>query len=330
MLTTKLNQLPEQKKPKMFGSKEFSSLLSKLEGRMVNRRTEREPLIDGFCIPARNKEKGAILFLPGWTCSYEYFCRNLYYFVEQGYSVFALNSPGVGKTEFGGLTVLSFMKNYANDIRTFLDRVELSKGTPIHVVAHSMGAMAAMFFIKDFASELDIKTLSLIAPALQSPIDSLPNGFFSLLTKFSLFLFEWNMAGEKEKEYIPWSTRGLTKLLARTSRALAEFRLLSNESIVRRAHKEFWKHLLTLDTNTVCIALGSMIHYGNEVRDLMERIKIPMLIILGQDDVFVGSEMLKMQEDSTEMVIVDGASHFPHFERPNEVNNRILNFIRGH
>lgn len=62
-----------------------------------------------------------------------------------------------------------------------------------------------------------------------------------------------------------------------------------------------------------------------------EPIAIPTLLIWGKEDTFLDAEMAPLSVDkclSGKLVFIPDATHWLHHERPNEVNQLILNFIR--
>ena len=76
------------------------------------------------------------------------------YFVPQGYSVYALDHRGHGRSEGDRVQVESFFE-YVDDLKTFFDMVRKENGQlKIFLVGHSMGSAIAVLFAARYQDEL--------------------------------------------------------------------------------------------------------------------------------------------------------------------------------
>jgi pimeloyl-ACP methyl ester carboxylesterase len=73
---------------------------------------------------------------------------------------------------------------------------------------------------------------------------------------------------------------------------------------------------------------------GEALRALFARTRPPSLYLHGRDDGCIGVELARglegAYEGSFDLEVLDGAGHFLHLERPDEVNRRLLPFVRRH
>ncbi len=68
-------------------------------------------------------------------------------------------------------------------------------------------------------------------------------------------------------------------------------------------------------------------------RDLLPRIAVPTLLVWGQLDVRSPLSVAHQFEDAipdTELVVIEGAGHLSHLERPEQVNQAVREFCRTH
>ena len=100
--------------------------------------------------------RGSILVLHGFTESAEKFREMSYYFRKAGYSVYALDLRGHGKSHHDSenplrVDVESF-DLYAEDINTLMETIiaPASKGKEIYIYSHSLGSTAALLYMMKY------------------------------------------------------------------------------------------------------------------------------------------------------------------------------------
>jgi lysophospholipase len=97
--------------------------------------------------------RGSIVILHGFTESAEKFRETAYYFRKAGYSVYALDLRGHGKSHHDSdnplrVDIDSF-DSYAKDLHTFVETVVKpdSKGKNINIYSHSLGSTVALLYM---------------------------------------------------------------------------------------------------------------------------------------------------------------------------------------
>ena len=100
--------------------------------------------------------RGSILVLHGFTESAEKFREMTYYFRKAGYSVYALDLRGHGKSHHDSenplrVDIESF-DLYAEDINTLVETIiaPSSKGKEIYIYSHSLGSTAALLYMMKY------------------------------------------------------------------------------------------------------------------------------------------------------------------------------------
>ena len=110
--------------------------------------------------------RGSILVLHGFTESAEKFREMTYYFRKAGYSVYALDLRGHGKSHHDSenplrVDIESF-DLYAEDINTLVETIisPASKGREIYIYSHSLGSTAALLYMMKYPQAVTKAVLS--------------------------------------------------------------------------------------------------------------------------------------------------------------------------
>ena len=138
---------------------DYSSLMSKqVEPYLAKRRTEDFFLSDdGKSIHYEEYQKllsrGSIIILHGFTESAEKFREMTYYFRKAGYSVYALDLRGHGKSHHDSDNPLKVdidtFDTYAEELNIFIEKIvkPSSKGKEIFIYSHSLGSTVALLYM---------------------------------------------------------------------------------------------------------------------------------------------------------------------------------------
>ncbi len=131
---------------------------------------------------------GAVVICHGFTESAEKFREMAYYFLQAGYSVFALDHRGHGRShrdlEDPAMTHIGKFQDYVNDFDLFLRKIVRPNTTnlPLYLYAHSMGgAIGAMYLSQN---PVTFRRAVLNAPMIAPKTDAFP-----------LWLTRWMAAG---------------------------------------------------------------------------------------------------------------------------------------
>ena len=134
-----------------------------------------------------DKERGAVILLHGYTESIEKYLELIYYFLQDGLSVYAYDQRGHGKStrviEDYSLVHVDSYKSYLLDLEFFIEYVIPKKEIPLYAYAHSMGgAVMSLYLEKGYTK---IKKVILNAPLHGLATPKIP----PFLTKIIIFPF---------------------------------------------------------------------------------------------------------------------------------------------
>ena len=149
-------------KIKVIEEKDYAQLMTaEVEPYLEKRREDRYfSSADGKKLHCEVYEKllsrGSILLLHGFTESAEKFREMSYYFRKAGYSVYALDLRGHGKSHHDSdnplrVDIESF-DLYAEDINILMETIiaPASKGREIYIYSHSLGSTAALLYMMKY------------------------------------------------------------------------------------------------------------------------------------------------------------------------------------
>lgn len=149
-------------KIKVIEEKDYAQLMTaEVEPYLEKRREDRYfTSVDGKKLRCEVYEKllsrGSIVVLHGFTESAEKFREMSYYFRKAGYSVYALDLRGHGKSHHDSenplrVDIESF-DLYAEDINTLIETIvaPATKGKEIYIYSHSLGSTAALLYMMKY------------------------------------------------------------------------------------------------------------------------------------------------------------------------------------
>jgi len=149
------------------------------------------------CLP---NAKGAVVISHGFTESAEKFREMAYWFLQMGYSVFALDHRGHGRShrlsaDFA-LTDVGSFSDYVRDLHCFVRRIVKpnSKGLPLYLYGHSMGGAISILYVQKYPSIFQkmILTSPMLKPktaGIPAPITRTLSGFFRIVGKSNSRVF---------------------------------------------------------------------------------------------------------------------------------------------
>jgi len=265
----------------------------------------------------------ALVFVPGWTCPAGYY-QNQVPFFETRYSVVLKDNQGVGGTPLKSDSK-TYVPGNADDLAELL---KMARFEVVHLVGHSMGAEIAVILASKYGKELNVRTVTLIAPVTQDPIDTLPQGIVGKISK----KLAHDIRKQIEKDGgISETVCEKVRLFLQLAKIADSVRMLAKPEATRRTNLEFWRYALTQEMVSVATAMEGMRLAGSEVTERLASLEIPILIIGGKNDQLIDSEKLTRVFGLPAVKhgkLLEGVTHFPHIERPDSVNNLIESFIR--
>jgi|688.fasta_scaffold66678_3 lysophospholipase len=97
-------------------------------------------------------EKGAIVFITGWTETHLKYAEFIWELYHQGYSIYSIDNRGMGfssrLTSNSQQVHVEDFKDYVADLNTFIEKVvQPEKHHSIYLVSHSMGGLIAAKYL---------------------------------------------------------------------------------------------------------------------------------------------------------------------------------------
>lgn len=122
-------------------------------------------------------EKGRVVILHGFSECIDKFTEMIYYFTEMGYSVYAIEHRGHGRS--GSLSNIHKSQvnidkfiYYVEDLKIFLDRIVAKKDSDLYLYAHSMGGAIGTMFLEEYSGYFKKAILS--APMMEIKTGDFP------------------------------------------------------------------------------------------------------------------------------------------------------------
>ena len=216
------------------------------------------------------------------------------------------------------------IENNVNDLLGLITRLGIA---PVHLIGHSYGGSIATYFA--FKHPELLRSLILIEPAVTSVFIENPNSALEriilLFTHPSIAMailrFTRNIVAPALKALNQGDSRTAAKLLVDglqvRERAFEQFPSEFQNIVVENARTIYDFEILGLEFK----------------RSQIAEIKVPTLIIKGETSNKIlrdiADSLHKMLPNSEEFMI-EKSGHFPQFERPEELNAKIKDFLGKH
>ncbi len=204
------------------------------------------------------------------------------------------------------------------DCKSVVDALSLKKSV---LIGHSLGAQLILEFYRQFPSR--VKALVLCFGTDGRPM----NTFYNMRLSRHLFEICYKI-GQK----FPAQSNLIGRLLLQNPLSFfmgGLFKIMNTDMIEREKVEEYINHLLDVDPIFFTRLLKSAQEHS--CQDLLPEIKVPTLIIAGQDDQFtplwISKKMHRLIPNS-ELFVVKKGSHAALVEQPELINLRIEKFLQ--
>lgn len=210
------------------------------------------------------------------------------------------------------------MTNNANDLKAVLDHAKVDKAV---LLGHSMGVQTIFEFYRLYPER--VAALIPVLGSYGSPINTFLNtDKFALFFPFLHFL----------SFTFPGLINKITKSVIGSPIAYPGAKLtglVNWQHCKKEELQPYLDHIKSLDLR-VFFGMAKRMNEHN-VKDLLPKIKVPTLIIAGEDDIFtpwqISDEMHRLIPDS-EILTIPHGSHAAIVEQPELINLRIEKFVR--
>lgn len=132
-----------------------------------------------------NDPVGAVVISHGFTESAEKFREMTYYFLEAGYSVFALDHRGHGRSyreiQNPSLTHIGKFQDYINDLDLFIQKIVRPNAVnlPLYLFGHSMGGAVGAMYLSQYP--VTFRRAVLNAPMIAPKTNGVPQWLTELM-----------------------------------------------------------------------------------------------------------------------------------------------------
>lgn len=258
------------------------------------------------------KGEKVLVFVHGLSSNADAWYRNIED-LQKDFTCYAIDLPGYGKSY---LKAPAYTPTYfAQVVKEFTDKLKIEHFT---IVGHSMGGQAALKFASKYPEKLD--KIILVAPAGLEEFNEMEAAGIRMFTTETAVK---NTTDEQiDKNY----QINFYQMPTEAATMIADRKAIKNSS-------DFNDHVAAI----VASVKGML---DDKVVDDLPNIKTPALIIFAKNDVLIPNKYLhpnmsveevaakgeKLLQNS-KSVMIDKAGHFTMFEKPQEVNAAIRNFL---
>lgn len=225
-------------------------------------------------------EKGAIVFITGWTETHLKYAEFLFELYQQGYSIYSIDNRGMGfssrLTSNPQQVHVENFKDYVVDLKTFIDRVVCpEKHHSIYFVSHSTGGLIAAKYLAQHPEVVRAAVFS--APLFELNTGKISEKLAYQLTKSavkkgkgkSYALTQGDTSFEKASDFNKQKTTHSLKRWQKTIANWKEFPILLQGGSTNQ-----W--VLTVLENTFSLLGGEW-----------NQMPVPTLLMQASDDVYV-------------------------------------------
>ena len=251
-----------------------------------------------------------IVFSHGWPLSIDAFEDQMLFLANQGYRTLGFDRRGHGRSE--QTWNRHYIDQYAEDLHQFIEHLNLEN---IVLVGHSTGGAVVTRYLKKYGSS---KVAKLVLIASVTPLmierEDHPNG----VPKKVFDDMREQVLVNRADFYLTFSKKffGFDKLLNKTSEGLCQS--FYNQAMAGSIKAQY-----------ECIAAFS----ETDLREDLKTIGVPVLVLYGDADEIVPPEVCSQVAvnllPQAQEVRIAGAPHGLCSTHKDEVNQALLNFIRG-
>jgi pimeloyl-ACP methyl ester carboxylesterase len=239
------------------------------------------------------------------------------------FNLLFFNNRGHGKSSIGESSSASYLHDCANDAAELLAFHRVKRP---HVVGFSMGAAIVVELNTILNGELN--TVTLVSPVVTNPLETFP--FPNLLQKALPLIKEaFESRGFLSVAHV---FLNLLKLDTTIFPLWVYFRQLSESRMDYDDFVEYIRNAINVNARTSLTALESMIINGHAIKDGLARLSCPVLVIRGVRDFIINDnslDIIKKAIPHAQIERLNGATHYPHAEKPDEFNHLLWRFLNS-
>ena len=246
--------------------------------------------------------KAAIVMSHGFSESAEKLKEIIYYMVQMGYEVYAVDHRGHGRSfrqsYHPNLVYINSFYDYVNDLHDFVSLVvKTSTALPLYLFGHSMGGAIAAIYIEKYPDDFKKAVLSSPMLKLNLPI---PEPFTRLLSGFMCLIRKGDSFGPMQKPYT-----GFESFEGSSASCEARFNYYQNKKATTPKFQ-----LCALSYGWLYHSLVAILKARS--KKACSNIKIPVLVFICNDDSLINpkgpKKFVKNTMDSS-LIAFSGCRH---------------------
>lgn len=261
--------------------------------------------VNGFEIAFSVEGEGEPLLLIHGITTYSFIWRKIIPGLTAHFKVYALDLLGCGESDKPLQESLS-LKNQAVMISGFLEKLNIAK---VHLVTHDVGGGVGQLLAVNYPDKIvDLTLINTVAYDFW-PVQPIVTMRTPIIRQLAMSTLDFGVFRLILK-------RGLYKDENLTPELMDLFWKPLKTSLGRKAFLHFAK----------CLNNEELMEIGDDLRNL----KIPVLILRGENDVYLSKEIsIKLNENIPEsrLVSIDKAGHFIMEDVPEKISREILIFL---
>lgn len=256
--------------------------------------------------------QNTLLFIHGLSSNLQSWKKNISE-LKNKYRCIALDLPGYGKSTKNSTTYS--LKDYADFLNSFIEKKNLHD---VILVGHSMGGQVAMHTL--LAAQDNFKSLVLIAPA-----------GIETFSENEAVVMKASYTAEMVEKSTPEQIRNNFKMNFHQFPEDAEFMIQERITMKEADDMKIYSEVVVNNIHAML---------DEPVIDRMSDIEIPVLMIYGKNDLLIPNRYFHPAQNITSLVetakekiknlkieLIDEAGHFVNFEKPDQVNTVITEFL---
>ena len=275
------------------------------------------------------KNPRTLMFLNGIALRHSEWKNQMHKFPECNLLFF--NARGHGEVRLGFSTPNSYLSDCGMDAAELAAQLDLRR---ITLVMHSMGCLIGTWmyrkavrnsFLLDSRAYID--SMVMVSPAVGNPLATIPKKDFSVPLLEAL---EKALRNGTLEKVLRWYAKHF-KEIPLMAPIYAAFKAATGSGVSFSEFRKYLETVLDVKSDTLITAFEAMVNTGDRIGEMMERLRIPVLVLTGGKDFLVqpvSLEILKRRLMDYEMHILEKATHFPQAEKPGEFNGYVSEFVQ--
>lgn len=264
--------------------------------------------VEGNEISYLESGNGETVLLVHGITTYSFIWDEIIPLLSKKYHVIALDLLGCGDSD-KPLSVSYSLKSHSELIFKFLKKLNIEK---IHLVGHDLGGgISQIFAVKYPAILYDFAILNSVAYDFW-PVQPIIAMRTPIIRQLAMATLDF----------------GIFKLIVKRG-------VYNKDKVNSELMNKFWKPMRTQEGRKGFLHFAECLDNNNlqEITDELHKTSLPMLIIRGDADLYLSSEISKKLHDNipnSRIKIINNAGHFAQIDEPEIITEYLIQFFNSH